>query len=108
MKNEILDTIKHIKLRPKMYFWSDGTFHSYIVYFQGFFFSVGLCYNLDFEREISRWYQKRVKFKAPNMVWFDQFEHINKDFIEEEKIKKFLDTLEEFFESYDFKNYTLI
>ncbi|SHL92455.1 hypothetical protein SAMN05444360_1066 [Chryseobacterium carnipullorum] len=108
MVNEILDIIKHIRLRPKMYFWYDNTFYSYIVYFEGFIYSINLFYKLDLEREISRWYQQRVIFKVPNMVWFAQFEHINKDLSETEKIEKFLGILEEFFESYDFKNYVLI
>ncbi|MCY1660760.1 hypothetical protein [Chryseobacterium sp. SL1] len=101
MEKEILETIKHIRFRPKMYFWFDGTFRSYTIYFQGFFCSMHINCKINMEREISKWYQKRVKFKAPNMVWFAQFEHINKDLSEQEKIDSLFDTLEEFFTDFN-------
>ncbi|MCT2407678.1 hypothetical protein NZD88_09030 [Chryseobacterium antibioticum] len=100
MENKILHTIKYMRHRPKMFFWNDDTFNSYIIYFQGFFYSFDCSTNIDLEREISGWYQKRVKFKAPNMSWFSQFEHVNKNLTEIEKIEKLLDTLEIFFKEY--------
>lgn len=102
MENKVLDSIKHIRLRPKMFFWCDNTFNSYVIYFQGFLYSFDCNTNINLERQLSSWYQSTVKFKAPNMSWFAQFEHINKNLIESEKIEKLLDTLEEFFENYDY------
>ncbi|MCY1660769.1 hypothetical protein [Chryseobacterium sp. SL1] len=106
MQSKILELIKHIKSRPKMFFWCNDNLDTYIIYFQGFFCNIYLEHNIDIERELSKWYQERVTFKAPNMVWFAQFKHINESLEQKEQIEKFLNTLIEFFKSYDLKNYS--
>ncbi len=78
---------------------ANAALKDYIHFFEGVFYSLEFSYNVDFEREISKWYQKRIDFKAPNMNWFAQFEHINKDLSEIEKTNRFLDTLEDFFKN---------
>jgi hypothetical protein len=99
MKTKIIGLIHIIKRRPGMVFFNGANafLKDYIHFFEGIFYSLEFSYNVDFEREISQWYQNQIDFKAPNMNWFAQFEHINKDLSKIEKINKFLDTLENFF-----------
>ncbi|MBK1897377.1 hypothetical protein [Chryseobacterium paridis] len=108
METKIIELIHIIKRRPGMVFF-DGTnavLKDYIHFFEGFFYSLEFTLNMNFEREISKWYQKRTDFIAPNMNWFAQFEHINKDLIEKEKIEKLLNTLEDFFNYYNTSSLT--
>ncbi|QXU50747.1 hypothetical protein KYG33_06830 [Chryseobacterium sp. D764] len=103
MKTKIIELIHIIKRHPGMVFFNgaNAVLKDYIHFFEGVFYSLGFSYNIDFEREISQWYQNRTNFKAPNMNWFAQFEHVNKDLSEIEKTNKFLDILEEFFKNHD-------
>jgi hypothetical protein len=109
MKLNIVEFIQFIRKRPNMIFYkaNENLSLNYINFFEGFLY--GLEYNnpIDLERELSKWYQERVKFKAPNMNWFAQFESVNENLSETEKIEKLLDTLEEFFLNHDLKNYSL-
>lgn len=99
MKKKVVELIHIMKKSPGMVFFNgaDAILKDYIHFFEGIFYSLGFSYDVDFEREISQWYQDQVDFKAPNMNWFAQFEYINKDISEPEKINTFLNNLENFF-----------
>lgn len=109
MNTEIIKLIQLTKRRPEMVFYraNNALPLNYINFFEGFLYGLECNYNINLERELSKWYQEKVKFKAPNMNWFTQFDHINENLSKEEKIAKLLDTLEEFFEKHDLKNYSL-
>ncbi|MFP3597737.1 hypothetical protein [Chryseobacterium sp. SIMBA_029] len=99
METKIIELIHIIKRRPGMVFFegSNAVLKDYIHFFEGVFYSLEFALNVNFEREISKWYQDKVTFKAPNMNWFAQFDHINEKLSTEEKVAKLLDTLEDFF-----------
>ena len=78
----------------------NGSIGDYITFFEGFFFSLRMCYDVDLERAISAWFQDRVTQKAPNMYWFAQFEYCYCEQEEETRTMLLLDTLEAFFVSY--------
>ncbi|WP_288445543.1 hypothetical protein [uncultured Chryseobacterium sp.] len=102
MEKKITELIHIIKRRPGMVFFNgtNAVLKDYIHFFEGFFYSLEFSSNVNFEREISNWYQKRTDFKAPNMNWFAQFDIVNEKFTDKEKISSLLYELEFFFKDY--------
>lgn len=102
METKIINLLKIIERRPGMVFLngSDAVFKDYIHFFEGFFYSLEFTLNINFEREISKWYQNRTKDKAPNMNWFAQFNLMNEKFTDREKTSSLLHHLELFFNDY--------
>jgi len=98
IEHHINELFRLLRSRPAMLM--KGETHSYlnyVVFFEGFFLGQKLFNGMDMERKISVWYQDKVEFKAPNMYWFDQFETINKNESEKEKIVRLITCLESFF-----------
>ena len=77
---------------------SQLTYNNHVYYFEGLLRGLMISTDHNFERQISKWYQKNAAIKAPNMIWFCQFDLIHKDKTEAQKIKLLLDDLELFFE----------
>jgi hypothetical protein len=96
--SKIKELFTLLKKRPSMLIMGDiNSLISYIVFFEGFFLSLKLFKNIDVEREISSWYQNKVKTKASNMYFFSQFELENKNLNEKEKIDLLLRLISDFF-----------
>lgn len=102
METKIIELIHIIKRRPGMVFFNgaNAVLKDYIHFFEGIFYSLEFSQNINFEREISQWYQNRTNFKAPNMNWFAQFDSENEMVTDKEKISSFLYELEFFFKDY--------
>lgn len=97
--NSMRKLVELIKERPHLFFETkNDSIYLYINYFNGFFLALQLSKQQDLERQISKWYQERVVFKAPNMNWTSQFLLINKHKTDKEQIGLFLGTLIEYFE----------
>lgn len=95
---DINTLLNYLGEKPSLILTEDvSLLSSYISFFEGFFLSLKLSKDIDLERDISSWYQKKVEFKAPNMNWFAQFKLINNDSLEEDKIKMFLSNIKEFY-----------
>lgn len=103
---EVITLIRYLRDKPELIL-SKGdinTFETYVSFFEGLFFCVKILKEVNIEREISSWYQDKVEIKAPNMYWFAQFDLVNEDKNEQDKIKLLLNQLEDFFTeiSFDF------
>ncbi|MEM7174275.1 MAG: hypothetical protein AAF380_03420 [Bacteroidota bacterium] len=100
IESKINELIYILRNRPAM--WISGDLHalsslsSYILFFEGFFSSLEIFTNLDFERKMARWYAEKNGTPS-NVAWTGQLEMIHTDKTEKEKIAILLDTLEEFF-----------
>lgn len=76
------------------------SFENYANFLSGYITAIDVLKGINLEREISKWYQNKVSVKAPNMFWFAQFELVNKDKTEEQKIIILLDDLDIFCREY--------
>ncbi len=92
--NEIVDILLS---NPSILIQSDtNEISNYISFLEGFFISLKVNNEIDYERKISKWYQEKVDFKAPNMNWFAQFKLINKEESEEKMISGLLNEIKLF------------
>jgi len=98
MKLDLPELIREIGKRPSMFLSEHESFKSYRLYFEGMFLTLQLSHKINFEREISIWFQPRVAFKASNLNWFEHFKICNEDKTEKDKIEIFIDTMAIFFE----------
>jgi hypothetical protein len=96
----ILKSIKNLQLRPGMFLPLDNVrYLDYQTYLIGYLSGIYDFSNINYEREISKWYQGRVSLKAPNMIWFCQFELVNKDLCDKDLVDKLFNELILFFEN---------
>ena len=101
-KSDLMIIFQYIEERPSMFSSGLSSFDSYKLYFEGLFAGMGIFSNLNFNREISVWFQDKTAFKAPNMVWFEQFKICYEGKTDQEKIKILIETIKTFFEESSF------
>ena len=99
VKKNLNELIRLLRSKPELILKEDPKkLPTYISFFQGYFMCAKLTQGKSLERKLSKWYQDRADFKAPNMNWFSQFELIHKGKGEEEIIGLLLDDIEAFFD----------